>query len=180
MRCLLATAELEKYLLEPRGNHSRSWWQSLLGVSETAAADSRLKAYLSPSRVIPWLQAGSTCGHEQLVQLCIEYMVGEALLVDMQLLRSLDPAHAEQLLTRMRHKLSTAYRQINRLTDDLSTASSKVDKVAKHLGAHTVTAYTCKKLGCKKTWLAQHPAGPAGANCPACHSYSVTKSSVYL
>jgi hypothetical protein len=72
---LLAAAELDKFLLGVPGAPTKSWWKPLLGVKTPPAADSRLKSHLSPSTAIPWLQTGSRCGHEQLVQLCIDYIL---------------------------------------------------------------------------------------------------------
>jgi hypothetical protein len=158
-----AAEDLDKFLLAPIDNRGRSWWQSLLGVS--AAEDSRLKGHLSPSTAFPWLQAGSKCGHEQVVQLCIEYINSQPLPVKMQLLKSFDEAHADRLLAARHQKLSTAYRQVNLLSKDLSTASSKLDKVSNLLGARTVASCTCSRATCQKTWLGQVI---ENAYCPSC------------
>jgi hypothetical protein len=72
---------------------------------DVSAADSRFNSHLSPSTVSSWLVAASKSGLEQQVQLCIDYIVSRDQPLEMDL-ASLAPAHANQLLTAMQHKLA--------------------------------------------------------------------------
>ena len=72
---------------------------------DVSAADSRFNSHLSPSTVSSWLVAASKSGLEQQVQLCIDYIVSRDQPLEIDL-ASLAPAHANQLLTAMQHKLA--------------------------------------------------------------------------
>jgi hypothetical protein len=110
---------------------------------DVSAADSRFQRHLSPSTVSSWLTAASKSGLERQVQLCIDYIVGRDQPLDMDL-ASLAPAHANQLLTAMQHKLAeykkssfdTSCRLISAQGEakrELHTANMTVDRLTSEL-----------------------------------------------
>jgi hypothetical protein len=86
--------------------------REFLGTShDITASSSRFNSHLKSSTVNSWLQAASRCGlAEPEVQLCIanqvDYIVQHHLPVDMDMLSSLDKAHADQLLSAKQDKYS--------------------------------------------------------------------------
>jgi hypothetical protein len=67
---------------------------SLLSSDAASAGSSRLQSHLSPATVGDWLATASRCDLNKLVQICINYIVDQSLPVDMDLLTSLQPSHA--------------------------------------------------------------------------------------
>lgn len=120
--CCLPAADVDRFLL---GKHSVSC--------------SRLQNHLSPKTVGTWLTTASKCGLNKLVQICIDYSVGQSLPVDMDLLTGLQPSHANKLLAA---KESQA-----------SNHKSRLDKVTKQLGSSSLTHYSCS--ACGRSWLSR-------------------------
>jgi hypothetical protein len=133
----LPAADVEKFLL---GN-------------DPPAACSRLWSHLSPSTLSSWLTTFSKCALDKLMQLCIDYILAKHLPVDTvrELLTSLSPSHASQVLAQHLRLREAMQQGIVEARNKLSTANSKLDKAAHHLGSNNTMAHTCTY--CNATWI---------------------------
>jgi hypothetical protein len=120
--------------------------QKFLMSKDIPAAESRLRNSLTPSKVTSWLPVFSNCGLEPQVQLCIDYIVSheKPVDIDVTLVTSLQPAHADMLLTAMQRKLSTVNRRI-------SQAVKQREKLVGQYGSSGLAVITCHS--CYKKWI---------------------------
>lgn len=90
------------------------------------------------------------------MQPCIDYLLSQSLPVDMDLLSSLDPTHAGQLLSAMQQKISQASTQVSQANSRLHLAHNRIDSVlSQRLGSSgALTAYSCS--ACKRKWISRN------------------------
>jgi hypothetical protein len=159
---LLPAVEVQRFLL---GDDFPAPQTRLWGHLTTAACASINPS--STSTVNSWLVTASKCALGNLVQLCIDYITSQNLPVHMDLLTSLEPSHAGQLLEAMHRKLVDVNINLTTANGRLSTANSKIDRVIQHLGSRSPNAYTC--INCGSEWLGKN-------KCVTCCGKRFTKS----
>jgi hypothetical protein len=143
---LLPAVEVQRFLL---GEDLPAAQTRLWGHLTTAACASTTPS--STSAVNSWLVTASKCALGKLVQLCIDYITSQNLPVHMDVLTSLEPSHAGQLLAAMHRKLVDVNSNLTAANGRLSTANSKFDRVIQNLESCSPDAYTCSHCGSE--WL---------------------------
>lgn len=82
----------------------------------------RLAAHLTPDLSTEWLQLTSLCGLDHQADVCIDYMVQNQVPVNISLLTSLQPQHANQLLAGLMQQLQLVSDKVEKQEQLLSSA----------------------------------------------------------
>lgn len=128
--------------------------EKFLMSKDIPAADSRLKDSFTPATVSTWLTVFSKCGLEQLVQLCIDYIVSQETNVDIDM-ANLQPTHANMLFAATQRKLISCVLLMSKTNSELRHANLVLSQHLPRLrSSGALTAYSCS--ACNRKWISRN------------------------
>lgn len=117
----------------------------------------RLAAHLTANKAADWLHITSVCGLDAQADICIHYMIQHQVPVNVSLLSSIQPQHADKLLSGLLQQLQAVSDKAAKQEQTLATAALPIETPTRR----------ARCPDCKATWY-KLPDGKSAPHCFSC------------